>query len=387
MLLSRPPPQSLKARLWSPQSQPSPTEGTYRFVDLSWDPEGGDLTNWNHQVRISNAAIPWLCCELYTTAYVVMPDGTPGEVIGSWPGEAFEFPPGLIWWDGVIPWCCLTTQLLTTTGTGQTVTTPATWNNTSNNLYGLSAGGSDAGGTSTLGSGGGGSGGFATAVNQTLTGGAANKYQVGTGGGTTGVSGTGATWFGSTGTSVSNSLIGIQAGSPGTNGSGSGAGAGAVVTSGTGTRTAGAAGGNGNNQAGSGKGGGGGGAPPGPNGAGGAGANGASSGVNGGNGGRGDGATGGTAGVQGSTGGAGGAGSEMPGGVGAGGGGGGAQGATISASKKGGAGGNYGAGAGGGGSDNSAGVQAGSQGVVILAWTPAIFQSFNQAQRFHYLTQ
>src|SRR6202521_1857034 len=107
----------------------------------------------------------------------------------------------------------MTTVVLTTTGTGQTWTVPADWNNLSNTITVISAGGNGAVGAAATGGGGGGGGGISVATNVNLSGGTAS-FQVGTAGGTTGVSGTGASWFNGTATNACS--VGIQGASIGT---------------------------------------------------------------------------------------------------------------------------------------------------------------------------
>jgi len=245
----------------------------------------------------------------------------------------------------------MTTVLLTTTGAG--TWTPPAGVTVIQTMYAMGAAGNGAAGSSLTGGGGGGSGRLMSASNLTVTPGTPVNLQVGIGGGTTGSSGTGATWF--NGTQVTGSTVGAGGAASGTaagvGGAGSGNAAGTLVTN---PSTGGAGG--------SAKGGGGGAANGGtPNAgtatAGGAGANAASGGGVGGAGG-----TTTTAAVAGT------AGTELPGGIGRGGGGGGG---SLTVGDTSGANGALYGGGGGGGYDGAAGG-LGGHGFIILVYYDAL---------------
>jgi hypothetical protein len=246
------------------------------------------------------------------------------------------------------------TCIFSQTGTGQTWTVPANWNNV-NTEYCIGGAGNGGVGAATVGGSGGGSSGETSASNVVLVPNATVNYQVGLGAGTTGASGTGATWF--NGTSVSNASCGFSGGGGGPNGGTSG-GAAAGVTRGTVVFASATGGLGGTGLAG------GGGAAPGNNGSNGGAANGGAGGNGGPNSNGGAGATTSTP-----------AGSGTPGtdittvGTGAGNGGGGGGG-TVTTDLSGGNGGAYGAAGGGAFHLGTAGL--GAQGVIVVVFNPIV---------------
>jgi hypothetical protein len=282
----------------------------------------------------------------------------------------------------------LTQAFLTTTpGSNQTYTSDATWNNANNTIEVIGAGAS--GGRFGAGTGhatGGGGGAYCKISNFTFTtpGTTTATYQIGSGGlavtGTGGASGNngGKTWFNAAAFPVSGTAVGADAGLAGASGTASvNGGAGGAIANNYPAST-GFAGGRGGNLTGaSGSGGSGGGGAAGPNAAGNQGVDDATT-----NsavataGGQGDGTFGGLGGAAISSGHVG---TEWDATHGSGGGGGG--GGNNSGT---GSGGNYGGG--GGGVRSSAGSTtsgAGTQGIIVLTWTPAVgfgeFVSLNQA--------
>jgi len=232
----------------------------------------------------------------------------------------------------------VTTIVLTT---GTTWLVPVDWNNTSNTVYCIGAGGTGSAG------GGGGGGACAFTANIGLVPGAIVSYQLGVGGGSvgSGTSPTTNTWFGSSA---------LVAAGGATSATVNGAAGGSTSNSAGGTKYAGGAGGTYSSGAYNGSGGG----AAGSSGAGAAGANASGSLTIGG---QGDNSTGGTGGT-GANGGNGGNGTEISGGVGAGGGG-------AGTSVAGGAvGGSYGGG-GGGGAGSGTGGAGGAPGVIIIVYT------------------
>lgn len=282
------------------------------------------------------------------------------------------------------------TFLTSTTGSNQTYTSPSDWNNASNIVETIGAGGSGGRGAggSNGGASGGGGGGWSQITNFTFAtpGTTTATYQLGTGGPSTSLStqnskgdGTagGDTWFNAA--TLAGSSVGAKGGGPGVGYNSSvtvNGGAGGAAASGTGTTKK--SGGRGGNvtSSGGGKATGGGGAA-GSTADGNAGtdlaANGMSNGGAADNGGSGAG-TAGTAAQP--TGGGGGNGSEWDASHGSGGGGGGTQ-ATGSAALTAGSGGNYGGGGGGVSAFSSTNrvhtSGAGRQGIIVVTYTPAVF--------------
>lgn len=281
----------------------------------------------------------------------------------------------------------VTQTILTTTGSNQTYTKPADWNNADNTVECIGAGGSGGVGsrlgtaTTALGSGGGG-GGYGVYTNLTLSGNA--TYRCGTGGTsvnrtttgvTAGVAG-GDTWFGVGATSYASASVGGTGGGAGNGNNQATSGSATGGTAGAGKGTANAAGGAGGditvtntNRYGSGGGGAGG-----PNGAGNAGVSYSGTSAGNSNGGSGDAGSGGSAGVA--PGGAGGNGTEWTT-HGCGGGGAGSSTTTVAVA---GSGGNYGGGGGGAGAGSTGNTGdvtsgAGTQGIIIIEYTPASFRS------------
>lgn len=289
------------------------------------------------------------------------------------------------------------TFLTSPTGSNQTYTSPSDWNNASNEIQTVGAGGSGAAATTGVDnlrnvSGGGGgawnkivnfsfaSPGTTTATYRTGTGGTAVSDSNGVGG-TTGIPGNtgGDTWF--NGTTLAGSSVGSKGGNGGTGTSSatlSGA-AGGVGTSGVGTSSAnGGAAGSLTTMASNTQNASGGGGAGGPNGAGNAGTS-ATSGTDvTTNGGSGDAGSGGSAGSA--PGGAGGNGTEWSASYGSGGGGAGNR-AIGGSSSTAGSGGNYGGG-GGGASGRGAGTQtsgAGIGGIIYIEYTPGTIVTTNLA--------
>ena len=240
---------------------------------------------------------------------------------------------------------------------GTSLTVPSDWNSTSNTIEIIAGGaggvsGQGSGGSANQGGGGGGGGAYSKITNLSLTSGNSVTYSIGAGGGSA-VSG-GDTYFNST--SCTGASVCAKGGSTGTTNTG---GAGGAAASGVGTvKYSGGAGGNG--VATKSTNGGGAGGAAGPNGNGNVGANQPTS-----TGGSGDAGFGGTGGAAGS--GTGGNGTEWLSTSGSGGGGGGA----TANSTAGGAGGNYGAG-GGGGRSTAGGGGAGTQGIIVITYTPSV---------------
>lgn len=240
------------------------------------------------------------------------------------------------------------TQVFITSGTTWTV--PADWNSANNSLEVVGGGGGGEGNQATRGGGGGGGGAYSKAVNQTYTASASITIQVGAAG-SGGLNSTdGTDTFVKNNANSANAVLaaGGSGGTPGGLGGNLGAGVGSTTTSG-------GSGGPAGSISFSGGGGGAGGAA-------GDGQAGTSSGS--GNGGAGNANTGG-GGAGGTTGNAGGTGTNFDATHGSGGGGGGA----ASPSGSGAAGGNYGAG-GGGGFNLTAGGN-GTQGIIVITYTPA----------------
>lgn len=283
----------------------------------------------------------------------------------------------------------LTQTILTTTGSNQTYTSPSDWNNSSNTVECLGAGGSGAARSDSTGHQTGGGGGayssianfsFATPGTTTAT------YRVGSAGpsrSTTnsnlaGLAG-GATWWNDTvdpGNGSTNAKCSAAGGGAGANGTGSqNGGTGGATTSSWGqTKNAGGRGGNLTGA--SGAGGSGGGGAAGPSGAGGAGTDSAStSNVATAGGDSNNGTLSGGAGST-TTATAGSNGTEFSGSYGCGSGGGGASRNTASAVATAGAGGNYGAGGGGAVNSSASSLEAvsgaGTQGLIVVEYTPAV---------------
>lgn len=279
------------------------------------------------------------------------------------------------------------TFLTSPTGSNQTYTSPADWNNSNNSVEVVAAGGS--GGAASGASGGAfrsssGAGGGAYSKNTNFSfanpGTTTATYRIGTGGAAVTASGTSVTngntggdsWF--NGTTLGGSTIGAQGGvGGGTSGAGNvNGGAGGAAASGTGTTKK--SGGRGGNYTGGGG-----------SGARSTGGGGAAGSTNDGNTGvdKSDTSDAGTAGgsADGGSGGAGGAAGNNNGGNGTewdashGSGGGGGGNAATSGTLTGGSGGNYGGGGGGACCNNGTGSQtsgAGIQGIIMLSYTPAI---------------
>jgi hypothetical protein len=275
----------------------------------------------------------------------------------------------------------VTSFLTSPTGSNQTWTSPADWDNADNSIECIGAGASGGHRGNTTGTGsGGGAGAYGKALDHTVSspGTDTRTYQIGTGGtgvaaSTNGNPGT-STWFNDTAfpTAVTdNTKASGQRGLNGVQGSGAqNGGPGGAAASGSGsTRNDGGAGGDGNSTGGHGCGGGG---------AGGTTAAGLQPTLANGNvstpGGAGGTANGGTAGAAsdglGGAGGNGGTGTVWDASHGAGGGGGGCRNGT--GSNGGGAGGLYGGGGGGCGSQSVGNTGAGAQGIIVVIYTPLI---------------
>lgn len=265
------------------------------------------------------------------------------------------------WLDGGLFYEFATVTFLSTTGSNQTYTKPADWNNADNIIECLGGGAS---GYTNLGNGGAG-GGYTKLTNITLAGNA--TYRVGAGGLADGNDG-GDTWFNDTVyPTTGTDKVGAKGGLTKTDTYGNASGG--ASTSGYpagGTRYSGGDGGAGNS---SGFGGAGGGGAAGKNGNGNTGAT-APANDNGSAGGSGDAGFGGAAGSAGvgGAGGNGGNGTEWDATHGSGGGGGGGTGNTPDYA--GGSGGNYGAGSGSGGYVSGS-SPAGKQGLIVVTYTPA----------------
>lgn len=248
-------------------------------------------------------------------------------------------------------------EIFLVSGTSWTV--PSDWNSSDNSIECIGAGGRASAEDGTSGGGGGGGGAYSKITNLTLTPSASVTYQIGTGNGSTGTSGTAHSWF--NGTSLAAASLSAAGGSSTATEIG-GTGGLAANSIGT-TKYDGGSGGNGTAG-----GGGGGGGAAGPNGAGGDGAN--STSANGGLGGAGDGGSDGVGGLRGvgddSYGLIGGFGNNW-GWHGAGGGGGGGG----SSDGRGADGGSYGAGGGGNGEGLSGSRASGANGVCRIVYRPA----------------
>ena len=291
-----------------------------------------------------------------------------------------EWVPGLE--EGAILEFATVTFYTSPTGSNQTWTRPADWNNANNTIEILGAGGSGAARNGSVEHAvGGGGGQYRKATNFTAS--ASHTYQLGAGGAavspgsSTSSNGNagGNTWF--DGTTFAGATLSAQGGSGGVSGAGSqtGGAGGSTGTGGTGNN-----GGAGGNLTGaSGGGGSGGGGAGGAAGAGNAGVSASTTGTfDATNGGSGDAGSGGSAGTAGTaTGGAGGNGTEWDASHGSGGGGGGA---ARTGSSTGGSGGNYGGG-GGGVRGNSVPVTSGAgiQGLMVVTYTPALLFPGNLA--------
>ncbi len=303
----------------------------------------------------------------------------PSRHYGEWRQEWSELP---------LSYNFATVSFLTAPTGSSTYTSDSSWNSSSNFIEVLAGGG--AGGvcsnSATSQAAGGGAGGYSKTINFPFAAPGTTTAAIWIGAAGAGAASTvstantgnagGDTWF--NGASLGASTVGAEHGFGGsaatTNGPHSG-GAGGATANGTGsTKNAGGKGGNTVSGAASGAAGGGG--AGGPNGAGNQGVDLAS--TTGGNGGSGDAGSGGTAGTgNNQTGtpvnaGAGGGGTEWDGSHGSGGGGGGARGISSTAAN-GGAGGLYGAGGGGarGGAGATATSGSGTQGIIVLTWTPS----------------
>lgn len=278
-----------------------------------------------------------------------------------WRLPSVEWHPDIA--EGLVYDFATVTYLTATPGSLLTYTKPADWDNTANTIETLGGGGGGVKRSAgTAGGGGAGGGAYSAQTNITIV--TSASYQIGTAGvGKTGTAGAGTaggdSWF--NGATLAASSVGSKGGAGSTTNTGA---AGGASASGIGaTKNSGGSGGNG--QASNGAGGGGGGAA-GAAGVGGNGTNGASgNGGNGGNGNAGSGGSGATA-----SGGTGGAGTNFGGGTGSGGGGGGGAGSPGAA----GPGGNYGAAGGGGGTatGGTANGGNGTQGIVIVTYTPFV---------------
>lgn len=287
------------------------------------------------------------------------------------------------WLDSGLFYEFATVTFLTTTGSNQTYSKPADWNNSDNSVECIGGGGGGASGNS---SGGAGAGAYIKVSNITLSGDA--TYRVGSGG--SGGTGTGTpsngqaggqTWFNDTVfPTTGTNKVGADNGRGGVGQSFSTAAGGAIANCYPTTGSTRYAGGNGATDGGTNYTGSGGGGAGGPSGAGANGsAAGSTTGGAGGTGGNGSGGAGGAGGTSGSTSGkVGGNGTEFDASNGSGGGGGGGYGSSGATGYVGGAGGNYGGGGGGGGygSSTKGAGGAGIQGLIVVIYTPAVSSIF-----------